>query len=120
MVWIKSIMLGGWLCLFSLVIAEQTLDLYYFRPANPPVSEGNPVSHYAQADPLCNFFLLPESTSQTAPVPVIREPLFKWRSCLSERSVDPFSPVKSYPELVQDIWRCPAVAIVLYPYHEFL
>jgi hypothetical protein len=47
-------------------------------------------------------------------------PLFKWKSWPPEYHLYCWSPGRTNPGFVQDITECPAVAVVLYPYHEFL
>ena len=120
MIWMRSMVLSGWLCLFTLYLAEQSIGPVMAAEVNPPVSQDEPISHYNQTNPFGDFYILPNSKQISAPVPVVREPFFKWKSYLPERSIDPFSCTQIFPELVQDIWRCPAVSIVLFPYHEFL
>ena len=83
-------------------------------------SPEKPLTIDNHSGPLSDFFLLPDSVLVSASAPLVKEPFFKWKSFLPERSVDTFIATQLYPESIQDICRCPTVAIVLFPYHEFL
>ena len=120
MIWIRSLTLSVWLCLLMAFLAEPAIGPAVAANLNRPVSADEPISHYDQPDPFGDFHILQNNTQITAPVPAVRAPFFKWKSFLPERYLDPFSCTNSYPELVQDSWQCPAVAFVLFPYHEFL
>jgi len=118
--WMRYLVANGWLILFSLLLAEQSINPFIQPDAAKMVSEEEPISQYNQADDPMGFLLYPTNGPQTAPVPAIRVPLFKWRAHLSERTPDPSFTHLKYPEFTQDTQRCPTVAIVLFPYHEFL
>jgi len=118
--WVKTLVVGGWLCIFTAFYAEQYLSPLILTDLNQPDLSGGPLSILTQADPFSDFFLMPNGQSQIVPVPVIREPFLKWKSIQPEHFLDPGSPTHSNPEYFQDIWRCPTVAVVLFPYHEFL
>ncbi|MFA6127234.1 MAG: hypothetical protein WC699_08025 [Bacteroidales bacterium] len=120
MVRLKLLVVSGWLCLFTLFLMEQTIYPVILSDLNHPVTADEPLSHFNQAGPLNDFYILPGNSQPSVPVPVIREPLFKWKTFLPEGSMDLYSQVSGYPELVQDSWRCPSVSLVLFPYHEFL
>jgi len=120
MIRLKSIILTGWLLLFTAFIAEQALFPAF--PVNMQSGKAldGPYSQLNQADPFSSFFIIPDGRNIAPPVPVIREPLFKWKAYSPNNLSDPTFGISTYPEIVQDIWRCPAVAFVLFPYHEFL
>jgi hypothetical protein len=118
--WIKSIWVGCWLCLFSAFLAEQTLIPSIVPELKAPISSGSDYSHFDQASELFCSFTLQSRGLDTAPAPVIREPFLKWKSFIPERFLNLGLRIKQYPEFVQDLRHCPAVAIVLFPYHEFL
>lgn len=117
---IRSLILFGWLFLFTAHLAEQAICPILLTEVIPSATSSEPMSYLYQADRFSDLFLVPVNYQITAPVPVIREAFFKWKLFLPEKLLNPFSATGSYPELVQDAWRCPAVAIVLFPYHEFL
>ncbi len=120
MIGAKYLVVGLWLSLVLAYHAEQAICPLLCNPVNLTDPSGEPPTSFYQADPLYDFYLMPPTTAQVAPVPIINEPHFKWKLADSERVLSPCSPVRSYPEFVQDIWRCPTVAFVLFPFHEFL
>jgi hypothetical protein len=120
MVWLRSLIVSGWLCVFTAYMAEQAIGPVLLTDLNSPLSKDEPLARLNQACHFSDFFMVPGGGQQTVPAPVIREPFFKWKSFLPERLLNAFSPTPSYPAFIQDMWRCPAVAIVLFPYHEFL
>lgn len=120
MIWMKSFALSGWLFLFTAFLAEQYIGPFISSDFNARFADNEPISHYKKTGPVNDFYLQSNSNQIAAPVPVVKEPLFKWKSFLPERSFDSFSCFNEFPELVQDTWRCLSVSIVLFPYHEFL
>lgn len=116
----KWLVLSAWLCLFTGYLAEQAIVPDYHSGLRFQTTDDTPESHYNQSDPLSEFYILPGGNEHPVPAPVLREPLFKWKSSLSDAQLASFSPGINPPEFVQDIWRCPAVAFVLFPFHEFL
>ncbi len=120
MIGVKYLVFGLWLSLVLAYHAEQAICPLLLNPVNLTNPSGERAPSYYQADALYDFFLPPPATAQVAPVPIINEPHFKWKPANSARVLTPCAPFRSYPELVQDIWRCPTVAFVLFPFHEFL
>jgi len=78
------------------------------------------LSFFSQTDPLSDFYLQPENQVQVVPVPVIQHPFSRWNAVQPEKFLDPSAPTSNHPSYFQDIERCPTVAIVLFPFHEFL
>lgn len=116
----KSLILSSWLFLVAVCLAEQSMAPFLFPGSNLPESRDIPNAHFNPADNLFEFFILPKSIHECNPGPLTREPFFKWKSHLPENQIAAFITTGRFPEIVQDIWRCPAVAFVLFPYHEFL
>lgn len=70
--------------------------------------------------PLTEFLVPHSSRAGTIPCPELRQILFKWRIQPVELEQQTLITEYQNPEPIQDIQRCPTVAIVLFPYHEFL
>lgn len=120
MKWMRSFALSGWLFLFTAFLAEQCIGPFILPDFDAQVGHNEPITHYNKTGPVNDFYIQSNSNQIAAPVPVVKEPLFKWKSFLPERSFDSFFFFNQFSELIQDIWRCPAVSIVLFPYHEFM
>jgi hypothetical protein len=116
----KKLLLVIWLGLFALIITEQQNGFAIHHNFLEQKSQTEPVYIYTEAGVFSEFSLLPGGIQLTVSVTTVKEVQFKWKSYLPERFVDPFSPIESYPILVQDIRRCLSVSNILFPYHEFL
>ncbi len=120
MIWLRSIVLIGWLSLFTAHLAEQAVLPLFTDQIRQQASSGDPIAHLYQTETICDLFTLPSTNAFAPPVPVIKEPLFKSKLYLPERFLHPFAAFEQgFPELVMDPFRCPAVSNVLFPFHEF-
>ena len=116
----KNLVIVGWICLIVMFLMEQTTGITVDTAFKIPDYSGEPAGYQSYPDP-CSCFIVPVPVyTSTITVTDFRQTLFKWRSIKPEIPLTPCAPKRTYPEFVQDIWRCLAVAYVLYPYHEFL
>jgi hypothetical protein len=95
--------------------ADIFIDLRY-----PSGNDGSSLE-FTQHNGLIIDLIQPGSEfAQKVPVTNIRPLPFQWKLVNIENDLLPCPPVRTFPEFLQDIWRCPTVAFVLFPYHEFL
>jgi hypothetical protein len=120
MIGFKKLLMVMWLCLFAVILTEQHNSLAIHHNSLEQETQPDPVSIFAEAGLFNEYSILPGGIQLTVPVISVKEVQFKWKSYLPERFVDPFSPIESYPELIQDIRRCRSVSYILFPHHEFL
>ncbi len=117
---IRSMKMLVLMSLFSIFLLEQGLIPLAFSDLNVSVDGNHQGSQLYQSDHSSDYFILPARKNLTSSAPVVLEPYLKWKCSQAFRftAIDP--PQPSYNEYIQDIGRCPAVAIVLFPFHEFL
>ena len=120
MIWPKKTLAFIWTIIMIVLLMEQSFGPYAIEIPGQSRTDGSQESIYFLKEIIPGQFLLPAENRPIPLVQVIREPVIKWRFLNIEKSLTPFIAGPSYPEIVQDIERCPTVSRVLFPYHEFL
>ena len=120
MMWPKKLPAILWTIILTVLLLEQSFGPYAFEVPDHRMTDSSQESICLLKEIIPGHFLLPAENRPIPLVQVIREPLIKWRFVSIEKSLTPFIAGPSYPEIVQDIERCPTVSRVLFPYHEFL
>ena len=116
---IRSLGLSIWFFLIAVFISGQLLSPFFTSNLTTVGSGIEKGKHFDQADHSSDFFIQPNRSEYSASNQVIRELLFKWKFIQPDTTPDPFTAKPIYSEFIQDSWRCPTVAIILFPHHEF-
>lgn len=117
---IRSMKLLVLISLFSIFMLEQCLIPLTFSDLAVPDAVNHEGTQLYQSDHSSDYFILPARKNLTGGVPVVLEPFLKWKCGPSFKFTAEDTPRPVFNEYIQDIGRCPAVAIILFPFHEFL
>jgi len=106
--------------LLLLVNTEQSIAEQYIEHNLKSGDTESPLEYTQHSGLIIDLIQPGTEFGQKVPVTNIRPLTFQWKIVNIETDLLPCPPVRTFPEFVQDIWRCPTVAFVLFPYHEFL
>ena len=103
-----------------LLTSEQTIADQFIEFNDPLGNTESPLEFTQHYGLIIDLIQTGTEFAQKVPVTNIRPLPFQWKLVNIEPDLLPCPPFRTFPEYLQDIWRCPTVAFVLFPYHEFL
>lgn len=120
MVWLKKISAYILILLVLLFSTEHAVADQFIETTTQTGQENTPPELNVYIGYFGDLIKSGSDFSQKVPVPNTRTVPVHWQHINVETDILPCPPFKTYPEFLQDIWRCPTVAFVLFPFHEFL